>query len=179
MGMQGAPSLVDDTATPPEVSSLALVADDVELGDGVIIRAFTNLYGCRLGDRTQVGPFVEIQRGVVVGRLVKISSHSFLCEGVTIEDEVFIGHGVRFVNDAYPRATIDGRLQGADDWEVQQTVVKKRASLGSGAVVLGGLTVGEDAIVGAGSVVTKDVPRAVVVAGNPARVMRHLSKGDH
>ena len=149
------------------------VADDVSLGEGVKVHAFANLYGCSLGDETTVGAFVEIQTGVIVGRRCKISSHSFLCEGVTVEDEVFIGHHVCFTNDLYPRSTTgDGHLQSAGDWVLVGTIVKRRAFIGSGAVILAGLTIGEGSLVGAGSVVTKDVPARAVVAGNPARVLR-------
>ena len=131
-----------------------------------------SLYGCTIGDDCKVGPFVEMQKNVVVGNNCKVSSHSFLCEGVTLEDEVFIGHGVTFTNDPYPRATADGELQTEDDWEVVPTVVRKGASIGSGATILPGVTIGEKAIVGAGAVVTKDVPKETIVAGNPAKVMR-------
>jgi acetyltransferase-like isoleucine patch superfamily enzyme len=149
------------------------IAPDVRLGKDVQIYAFVNLYGCTIGDRCKIGTFVEIQKGVVVGNGVKISSHSFLCEGVTIEDEVFIGHGVIFINDLYPRATTPaGALQTEADWQVVPTVVKRGASIGSNATLLCGVTVGEGAIVGAGSVVTRDVPPGAIVAGNPARVMR-------
>ena len=147
------------------------ISDDVELGDGVRIFSFVNLYGCTIGDESMVGAFVEIQRGARVGRRCKISSHSFLCEGVTIEDEVFVGHGVMFTNDKHPRATnADGSLQTAKDWTMIPTTVKKRASIGSGAVILAGVTIGEGALVGAGAVVTKDVAAGEVVAGVPARV---------
>lgn len=146
---------------------------DVEFGEDVVVQSFTNLYGCRLGDGTRVGPFVEIQRGVMIGARCKIQSHSFVCEGVEIHDEAFVGHGVMFINDKTPRATTDeGELQSETDWELLRTVVGRRASLGSGAVILGGVTIGDGALVGAGAVVTHDVePRAVVV-GNPARVHR-------
>ena len=144
--------------------------DDVTFGDGVIVASFTNLYGCRIGDQTRVGPFVEIQRGALVGARCKIQSHSFVCDGVEIHDEVFVGHGVMFINDARPRATTDdGELQTADDWTLLPTVVERRASLGSGAVILGGTTVGIGAIVGAGAVVTSSVADAASVAGVPAR----------
>jgi len=153
------------------------IAPDVKLGQNVKIFAFVNLYGCIIGDNTKIGTFVEIQKGAVIGKNCKISSHTFICEGVTIEDEVFIGHGVTFINDLYPRATTsDGQLQGEQDWKVIPTVVKKRASIGSGATILAGVTIGEEAIVGAGSVVTKDVPPRTVVAGNPARVLRTLDQ---
>jgi UDP-2-acetamido-3-amino-2,3-dideoxy-glucuronate N-acetyltransferase len=146
--------------------------DDVDFGTDVVVFSFTNLYGCRIGEGTRVGPFVEIQRGVVVGARCKVSSHSFLCTGVVLEDEVFVGHGVLFTNDRYPRATTDsGALQTDADWTLEPTLVRRRASIGSGAVVLGGVTIGEDAVVGAGAVVTRDVPAGAVVAGSPARAL--------
>ena len=146
-----------------------VIAPDVKLGRDVIIYHFVNLYGCEIGDGTSIGTFVEIQKGARVGRNCKISSHSFICEGVTIEDEVFIGHGVTFINDKIPRATNpDGTRQAAGDWELFSTVVKRRASIGSGATILCGVTVGEGALVGAGAVVTKDVPAGATVVGNPA-----------
>ena len=154
------------------------IAPDVKLGDDVKIFSFVNLYGCEIGDETKIGAFVEIQRGARVGRRVKVSSHSFICEGVTIEDEVFIGHGVMFINDKYPRASNqDGSLQTEGDWEFFPTLVKRRASLGSNSTILCGLTIGEGAIIGAGSVVTKDVPPFTIVAGNPARVIRKIELG--
>ena len=149
------------------------IAPDVKLGQRVKIFAFTNLYGCSIGDDTKIGTFVEIQKGAQVGARCKVSSHTFVCEGVTIEDEVFIGHGVTFINDRFPRATnADGELQTEADWKCDVTVVKRGASIGSGATILCGVTIGERAIVGAGSVVTKDVQAGAVVAGNPARVLR-------
>jgi acetyltransferase-like isoleucine patch superfamily enzyme len=152
-----------------------LIAENVKLGKGVKIFAFTNLYGCELGDDVKVGTFVEIQKGSRIGNRCKISSHSFICEGVTLEDEVFIGHGVMFTNDRLPRAaTGDGKLQTEADWKCETTLIKKGASIGSGATLLCGITIGERAIVGAGSVVTKDVPPKAVVAGNPAKVLRYL-----
>ena len=158
-----------------EASGSRKIAPDVKLGHGVTIYDFVNLYGCAIGDQTQIGPFVEIQQGVTVGKNCKIQSHTFICEGVTIEDNVFIGHNVTFVNDKYPRATTaDGRLQRETDWVCEPTLVQRGASIGSSATVLGGLTVGENAIVGAGSVVTRDVPANTIVAGNPARVLRTL-----
>jgi UDP-2-acetamido-3-amino-2,3-dideoxy-glucuronate N-acetyltransferase len=154
-----------------------LIADNVKLGKGVRIFAFTNLYGCELGDDVKVGTFVEIQKGSKIGNRCKISSHSFLCEGVTLEDEVFIGHGVMFTNDLFPRATAaDGELQTEADWTCVRTVVKRGASIGSNATLLCGITVGERAIVGAGSVVTKDVPPGTIVAGNPAKVLRKITE---
>jgi acetyltransferase-like isoleucine patch superfamily enzyme len=151
------------------------IAPTVTLGKNVYLADFINLYGCRIGDNTKIGPFVEVQKGCTVGKNCKIQSHSFLCEGVHIEDEVFIGHGVMFINDRYPRSTTEsGRLQTEADWQVASTVIKKGASIGSNATILCGTTVGEGAIVGAGSVVTKDVPSGVIVAGNPARVLRKI-----
>jgi UDP-2-acetamido-3-amino-2,3-dideoxy-glucuronate N-acetyltransferase len=151
---------------------------DVELGEGVVVQAFTNLYGCRIGDGTRIGPFVEIQRGAIVGARCKIQSHTFLCDGVELEDEVFVGHGVMFINDRRPRATTDdGDLQTEADWELERTVVERRASIGSGAVVLGGVRVGEGALVGAGAVVTRDVPAGATVMGNPARVAAQAVTG--
>jgi UDP-2-acetamido-3-amino-2,3-dideoxy-glucuronate N-acetyltransferase len=145
---------------------------DVDFGTDVVVHAFANLYGCRIGDETQVGAFVEIQRGAVVGAHCKIQSHTFVCDGVTIEDKVFVGHGVMFVNDKRPRATTDGGvLQKDEDWELLPIVVQSRASIGSGAVVLGGVTIGAGALVGAGAVVTKDVRPGEVVAGVPARLV--------
>jgi acetyltransferase-like isoleucine patch superfamily enzyme len=145
---------------------------DVTLGRDVVVQAFTNLYSCRIGDETRVGTFVEIQKDVVVGRRCKIQSHSFICSGVTIEDEVFVGHGVLFINDKSPRATTgEGNLQGEEDWELLPTVVERRASLGSGAVILGGIRIGAGALVGAGAVVTRDVAPGEVVAGTPARAL--------
>jgi acetyltransferase-like isoleucine patch superfamily enzyme len=144
--------------------------DGVEFGEGVIVQAFTNLYGCTIGDGTRVGTFVEIQRGATIGARCKIQSHTFICDGVELGDEVFVGHGVVFINDKRPRATTDeGALQTDDDWELLPTVVERRASIGSGAVVLGGLRIGEGAIIGAGAVVTRDVAAGATVAGTPAR----------
>jgi acetyltransferase-like isoleucine patch superfamily enzyme len=161
------------SAEPP---TYRLIADNVKLGKGVRIFGFTNLYGCELGDEVKVGTFVEIQKGAKIGHRCKISSHSFICEGVTLEDEVFIGHGVMFTNDLLPRATAaGGQLQTEADWTVVKTLVKRGASIGSNATLLCGITIGEQAIVGAGSVVTKDVPPRAVVAGNPAKVLRHIS----
>ena len=155
------------------------ISPDVKLGRDVRIFAFVNLYGCEIGDETKIGTFVEVQKGARIGARCKISSHTFICEGVTIESEVFIGHGVTFINDRYPRATSAlGELKSEDDWYCQSTLVKRGASIGSGATLLGGITVGENAIVGAGSVVTKDVPANTTVAGNPARVLKPARK-DH
>ena len=153
-------------------SPLQRIADDVVLGQNVVIRDFVNLYGCTIGDGSQIGPFVEIQRGVTVGRNCKISSHSFLCEGVTLEDGVFVGHGVMFTNDRLPRAVNeDGSLKGGRDWTCIPTLVRAGAAIGSNAVILPGVTIGRQALVGAGAVVTKDVPDYAVVAGNPARLL--------
>lgn len=152
-----------------------VITPDVKLGKNVKIFNFVNLYGCEIGDNSKIGTFVEIQKNAVVGRNCKISSHTFICEGVHIDDNVFIGHGVTFINDLYPRATAaDGRMQTEEDWRVIQTLVRKGASIGSGATILGGITIGEDAIVGAGAVVTKDVPDNTIVAGNPAKILRKL-----
>jgi UDP-2-acetamido-3-amino-2,3-dideoxy-glucuronate N-acetyltransferase len=148
------------------------IAADVKLGQRVKLFAFVNLYGCELGDDVKVGAFVEIQKGARIGNRCKISSHTFICEGVTLEDEVFVGHGVTFINDLYPRATTGGTLQTEADWECVPTRVKRGASIGSGSTILCGVTIGAGALVGAGSVVTKDVPEGAVVAGNPARVLR-------
>lgn len=146
--------------------------NDVEFGERVVVFSFVNLYGCRIGEESRIGPFVEIQRDVVVGARCKVSSHSFLCTGVLLEDEVFVGHNVVFTNDRYPRATTDeGALQTEDDWTLERTVVRRRASIGSGAVVLAGIEIGEGATVGAGAVVTRDVEPGTVVAGNPARLL--------
>lgn len=151
------------------------IADDVRLGKNVKLSKFINLYGCSIGDDTKIGAFVEIQKNAVIGNNCKISSHTFICEGVRIEDGVFVGHGVTFINDTFPRATNpDGALQTEEDWKVEQTVVKRGASIGSGATILSNVTIGENAIVGAGSVVTKDVPPKVIVAGNPARYLRDV-----
>ena len=151
------------------------IADDVKLGENVKLAKFINLYGCAIGDGTKIGTFVEIQKNATVGRSCKIQSHTFICEGVTIEDEVFVGHGVTFINDTYPRATTaGGGLQTEADWKVEPTVVKRGATIGSGATILCNVTIGEKAIIGAGSVVTRDVPPNTIVAGNPAKVVRSI-----
>ena len=161
------------TATSGE---FVAVAPDVKLGRDVTLARFINLYGCEIGDETKIGAFVEIQKNAKVGRRCKISSHTFICEGVTIEDGVFVGHSVTFINDSYPRATTpEGELQSEKDWKVERTLVRKGASIGSGSTILSNVVVGEHAIVGAGSVVTRDVPDYAVVAGNPARVLRYVS----
>jgi len=155
------------------LSDYVSIAEDVKLGQGVRLAKFVNLYGCEIGDETKIGAFVEVQKNAVVGRRCKISSHTFICEGVTIEDNVFIGHGVVFINDTYPRATtFDGQLQTEKDWSVERTFVKAGASIGSGATILCNVTIGERAIVGAGAVVTRDVPADAIVAGNPAKLLR-------
>jgi acetyltransferase-like isoleucine patch superfamily enzyme len=148
--------------------------NNVQLGQNVKLSQFINLYGCTIGDNVKIGAFVEIQKNASVGNNCKISSHTFVCEGVTIEDDVFIGHNVAFINDTYPRATANGQLQTEADWKVEKTLVKKGASIGSGSTILANVTIGENALVGAGSVVTKDVPPNTIVAGNPARILRAL-----
>jgi acetyltransferase-like isoleucine patch superfamily enzyme len=157
------------------VNSYLSIAPDVRLGRNVKLSKFINLYGCEIGDETKIGAFVEVQKNAIIGKHCKISSHTFICEGVTIEDNVFVGHGVTFINDSYPRATTaEGQLQTEADWKVERTLVKKGASIGSGATILSSISIGENAIVGAGSVVTKDIPPNTIVAGNPARVLRHI-----
>jgi len=159
------------------VNSYNCVADDVKLGANVRLSKFINLYGCEIGDETKIGAFVEIQKNASVGKRCKISSHTFICEGVLIEDNVFIGHGVTFINDSYPRATtLEGNLQTEADWKIERTVIKKGASIGSGTTILCNTNIGENAIVGAGSVVTKDVPPNAIVAGNPAKVLRYIEQ---
>jgi len=158
------------------VSEFCSIAADVKLGQGVRLSKFINLYGCEIGDETKIGAFVEIQKNATVGQRCKISSHTFICEGVRIEDNVFVGHSVTFINDSYPRATTaDGGLQTEQDWKVEQTLVKKGASIGSGSTILSNVVIGENAIIGAGSVVTKDVPADAIVAGNPAKVLRYIT----
>ncbi len=163
------------SATPQTENSYLSIAPDVKLGQGVKLAKFINLYGCEIGDNTKIGAFVEIQKRATVGKNCKISSHTFICEGVSIADNVFIGHGVTFINDSYPRATNpDGSLQSEADWKVEPTRVGKGASIGSGATILSEVEIGENALVGAGSVVTKTVPPNAVVAGNPAKILRYV-----
>ena len=153
------------------------IAPDVKLGKDVKLSKFINLYGCEVGDNTKIGAFVEVQKNATIGKNCKISSHTFVCEGVTIEDDAFIGHSVTFINDSYPRATTgNGQMQTEEDWKVERTIVKKGASIGSGSTILANVVIGEKAIVGAGSVVTKDVPANAIVAGNPAKVLRYLTE---
>lgn len=152
------------------------IADDVKLGENVSLSKFINLYGCSVGDNTKIGAFVEIQKNATIGSNCKISSHTFICEGVHVEDGVFIGHGVTFINDTFPRATSGGNLQTEQDWKVERTIVRRGASIGSGATILSNVTIGENAIVGAGSVVTRDVPPNAIVAGNPARFLREVTQ---
>ncbi len=169
----GPPDIMNPMASDPTIR----VAPDVKLGKDVTLAPFANLYGCEIGDESRIGPFVEIQRGVRIGRRVKIQSHSFVCEGVHIEDEAFVGHGVMFINDRFPRATRDdGRLKGSRDWTCEATYIGQRASIGSNATILCGVRIGAEAMIGAGSVVTADVPPRAVVAGNPARIMRYLDE---
>jgi acetyltransferase-like isoleucine patch superfamily enzyme len=157
------------------MNSYLSIKPDVKLGENVKLANFINLYGCEIGDNTKIGAFVEIQKNASVGKNCKISSHTFICEGVTIEDRVFIGHSVTFINDSFPRAaTAGGQLQTEADWKVEKTLVKEGASIGSGSTILANVTIGENALIGAGSVVTKDVPPNTIVAGNPAKVLRNL-----
>jgi acetyltransferase-like isoleucine patch superfamily enzyme len=157
------------------MNSYQCISPDVRLGRDVKLSKFINLYGCEIGDETKIGAFVEIQKNAKIGKRCKVSSHSFICEGVTLEDNVFIGHGVVFINDTYPRSTNhSGALQTEKDWQVEHTLIKKGASIGSGATVLSNVVVGENAIVGAGSIVTRDVPANAIVAGNPVRLLRYL-----
>ncbi len=159
-----------------DIGEFTRISADVKLGKNVKIFAFVNLYGCEIGDDSKIGTFVEIQRGAKIGSRVKISSHTFICEGVTIEDEVFVGHGVMFINDRYPRSVAtSGELQTTADWELVPTLIKRGASIGSNATILCGVTVGENAIVGAGTVVTRDVPPNTIVAGNPGRILRKIT----
>jgi UDP-2-acetamido-3-amino-2,3-dideoxy-glucuronate N-acetyltransferase len=161
------------------VTEFCAIAADVKLAPGVKLSKFINLYGCQIGENTKIGAFVEIQKNVTVGKNCKVSSHSFICEGVTIEDNVFIGHGVTFINDSYPRATAaDGQLQTEKDWRVEQTLVRKGASIGSGSTILSNVVIGENAIVGAGSVVTREVAPNTIVAGNPAKVLRSINSSE-
>jgi acetyltransferase-like isoleucine patch superfamily enzyme len=157
------------------MNEFVCITPDVRLGTNVKLSKFINLYGCSIGDNTKVGAFVEVQKNATIGKNCKISSHTFICEGVAIEDDVFIGHSVTFINDSYPRATAaSGALQTEQDWKVEKTFVKRGASIGSGSTILANLTIGENAIVGAGSMVTRDVPPNAIVAGNPARILRYL-----
>jgi acetyltransferase-like isoleucine patch superfamily enzyme len=168
---------MEASTTKVIVDSHLSIAPDVKLGRDVKLSKFINLYGCEIGDETKIGAFVEVQKNATIGKQCKISSHTFICEGVTIEDNVFVGHGVTFINDSYPRAiTATGQLQTEADWKVERTLVKRGASIGSGATILSSVSIGENAIVGAGSVVTKDVPPNVIVAGNPAKVLRYIDQ---
>ena len=170
-------SVMTDTSPPLPLHEFSRIAPDVKLGKDVRIVAFVNLYGCSIGDNSRIGTFVEIQKNAEIGANVKVSSHTFICEGVQIEDDVFIGHNVSFINDRYPRATSDsGALQTEADWQVVRTVVRRGASIGTSCTILCGITIGESAIVGAGSVVTRSVPPKTIVAGNPARILRKLEK---
>jgi UDP-2-acetamido-3-amino-2,3-dideoxy-glucuronate N-acetyltransferase len=164
-------------AEQPANDAPCRLLDDVSFGEDVVVQAFVNLYGCEIGDETRIGTFVEIQKGAKVGRRVKISSHTFICEGVEIEDHVFVGHNVTFINDRFPRAvTAAGELQGDGDWTMVPTIVRRGAAIGSGATILCGVEIGENAIVGAGSVVTRNVAPGTIVAGNPARVLRKIER---
>lgn len=156
------------------MSEYCCISDDVKLGENVKLSKFINLYGCTVGNNTKIGAFVEVQKNTHIGINCKISSHTFICEGVTIEDDVFIGHGVMFINDTYPRATTNGALQTDADWTVEPTIVERGASIGSNSTILSHVRIGENAIVGAGSVVTKDVPPNTIVAGNPAKIFRSI-----
>ena len=172
------PRVVEEEVSAASVNGYLCIASDVKVGSNVKFSKFVNLYGCEVGDDTKIGAFVEIQKNAKVGKRCKISSHTFICEGVTIEDEVFIGHNVTFVNDTFPRATTTaGSLQTEADWKVETTLVKRGASIGSGATILANVVIGEQALIGAGAVVTKDVPAHAVVAGNPGRVVRYVKSG--
>jgi acetyltransferase-like isoleucine patch superfamily enzyme len=171
MEARGPPDIIGRMQRDPTLR----IAPDVKLGKDVSFAGFANLYGCEIGDESRIGPFVEIQKGVRIGRRVKIQSHAFVCEGVQIEDEAFIGHGVVFINDRFPRSTSDdGRLKGEGDWTCEPTFIERRASIGSNATILCGVRVGAESVVGAGSVVTQDVPARAIVAGNPARILRYV-----
>jgi len=159
------------------MSDYLSITPDVKLGEGVKLSRFINLYGCEVGDHTKIGAFVEVQKNARIGKNCKISSHTFVCEGVTIEDNVFVGHGVMFINDSYPRATTNGALQTEKDWKVEPTLVRQGASIGSGSTILANVTIGEHALIGAGSVVTRDVPAHAIVAGCPARLLRFAQDG--
>lgn len=162
------------------MSDFVCISPDVKFGSGVKLSKFVNLYGCEIGDETKIGAFVEVQKNAKIGKRCKISSHTFICEGVTIEDYVFVGHGVTFINDSYPRAAnLDGTLQTERDWKVERTLIKRGASIGSGSTILSNVTIGENAIVGAGAVVTKDVAANVIVVGSPARYLRSIAMGGH
>jgi acetyltransferase-like isoleucine patch superfamily enzyme len=166
---------MEASASKSIIDTYVSIAPDVKLGQDVKLSKFINLYGCDIGDETKIGAFVEVQKNATIGKHCKISSHTFICEGVTIEDNVFVGHGVTFINDSYPRATTaEEQLQTEADWKVERTLVKRGASIGSGATILSSVSIGENAIVGAGSVVTKDVPPNVIVAGNPAKILRRI-----
>jgi acetyltransferase-like isoleucine patch superfamily enzyme len=170
-------SMNSNGSSSPVARDFVCVAPDVKLGSNVKLSKFVNLYGCEIGDNTKIGAFVEIQKNAKIGKNCKISSHTFVCEGVSIEDGAFIGHSVTFINDSYPRAVRpDGELQTEEDWAVERTVVKSRASIGSGSTILANVVIGENAIVGAGSVVTKDVPANAIVAGNPAKLLRYVTE---
>ena len=165
--------------SPVRANGYLCIASDVKIGHNVKFSQFINLYGCEVGDETKIGAFVEIQKNAKIGRRCKISSHTFICEGVTIEDEVFVGHNVTFINDSFPRATSKaGALQTEKDWKVEVTLVKRGASIGSGVTILSNVVIGENALIGAGCVVTRDVPANAVVVGNPGNVLRHIKSGD-
>lgn len=169
--------ILESITSPAPSNEYLCIAPDVRIGSNVKFSKFVNLYGCEVGDDTKIGSFVEIQKNARVGKRCKVSSHTFICEGVTIEDEVFIGHNVTFVNDTFPRATTNGALQTEADWKVEATLVKRGASIGSGATILANVVVGEYALIGAGAVVTKDVPAYAIVTGNPGKVVRYFEVG--